>query len=96
MTPEERLARRRFRQDIPPGTDPTRAVFEREDRLAREAAGETPDPPEESDYNPQPRNIAEVKQYVTDHPGERASILDKERDGLNRVTLVAWLEGDDD
>jgi hypothetical protein len=41
-------------------------------------------------------NIDVIKSYVEEHPDERDAVLAAERDGQNRVTLIAWLEGQDD
>jgi len=37
-------------------------------------------------------NIATVKDYIAEFPDQRQRVLDAEREGQNRTTLVAWLE----
>lgn len=41
--------------------------------------------------------IPEVKQYVTDHPDERAAVLEAEqaRGDKARTSLIEWLDTDD-
>jgi hypothetical protein len=43
-------------------------------------------------YDPGGYTITEVQDYVGSHTGETQAILDAEKAGKNRVTLVAWLE----
>lgn len=42
-------------------------------------------------YDPGEATVDEVRAYVADHPRQLQSILDAEREGKNRVTLVEAL-----
>lgn len=59
------------------------------------AAGRAPAPPPpggEVAYDPADYTVEDVKAYVEDHPDEAAAVLDAERAGSDRSTLVSWLE----
>lgn len=43
-------------------------------------------------FDPGEHTVDEVKAYVGEHPDERQAVLDAERAGKNRTTLVEWLE----
>ena len=43
-------------------------------------------------FDPAAHTVAEVEDYVLDHPDEIETILDMEEEGKNRSTLVAYLE----
>jgi hypothetical protein len=42
--------------------------------------------------DPDEHTVDEVKEYVEEHPDEAQDVLDAEREGKNRSTLVTWLE----
>lgn len=46
----------------------------------------------EAGFDPAAHTVAEVEQYVADHPDEAEQILDLEEEGKNRTTLVSYLE----
>jgi hypothetical protein len=48
-------------------------------------------PPESGPYDPTPHTVAEVQQYVTQNPDQRAAVAEAERAGRNRTTLLDWL-----
>lgn len=58
-------------------------------RMVEEGDGE---PPPEDAYDPFDHTVAEVQDYVNEHPDEAQAIYDSEVNGKNRVTLVEWLE----
>jgi hypothetical protein len=45
-----------------------------------------------SDFDPSDHTVPEVEDYVDQHPDEAGAILDAERAGKNRTTLVTFLE----
>lgn len=45
-----------------------------------------------AEFNPADSHVDEVKAYVEAHPGELAAVLEAERAGKNRSTLVSYLE----
>lgn len=53
----------------------------------------TPEP-KASPFDPGEHTVAEVEEYVDAHPDERGRVLDAERAGKDRVTLVDWLGTD--
>lgn len=54
---------------------------------------QAPTEPRGEAYDPGEHTVNEVKAYVEDNPDEAQAVLDAEQAGENRVTLVAWLEG---
>lgn len=44
-------------------------------------------------YDPSEHNVDEVKAYVEENPAEAKSVLEAEKAGKDRSTLVAHLEG---
>lgn len=73
------------------------------EELAAEQENKTPVQPlpEEHDedemaesggYDPGEHTVVEVQQHVEEHPEETQAVLDAERSGRNRSTLVSWLE----
>lgn len=46
-----------------------------------------------SEMDPGEHTVDEVKKYAEEHPDEVQDILDAEREGKNRTSLVTWLEG---
>ena len=55
-------------------------------------AGEEPVEPEPQGFDPGSVTVAEVQSYVDANPAQRQTVLDAERAGKNRTTLVDWLE----
>lgn len=49
-------------------------------------------PPEVEGWDPADYNIDDVKAYVEENPDERDRVLEAERTGKGRVSLIAWLE----
>jgi hypothetical protein len=47
---------------------------------------------ESGGYDPGEHTIAEVQEYVTEHPDQTQAVRDAEVAGRNRVTLVTWLD----
>jgi hypothetical protein len=43
-------------------------------------------------YDPAAHTVAEVQEFVTEHPDEAQAIYDAEEAGKNRATLMTWLE----
>lgn len=43
-------------------------------------------------FDPSQYTVAVVQGYVANHPEETQEVLDREIEGLNRVTLVTWLQ----
>lgn len=43
-------------------------------------------------YDPSEHTVDEVKSYVEEHPDECEAVLDAEQEGKDRITLVEWLE----
>lgn len=43
-------------------------------------------------FDPGTATVADVQAHVEANPGERQAVLDAERAGKNRTTLVEWLE----
>lgn len=48
--------------------------------------------PKAEGYDPADYTVEDVKAYVEDNPDERDAVLEAERGGKDRVTLVEWLE----
>jgi hypothetical protein len=55
---------------------------------ADSGVGEAP-----ADYDPGEYTVAQVQAYVQQHPEQAGAVLESERTGRDRSTLVAWLEG---
>jgi hypothetical protein len=45
-------------------------------------------------FDPADHPIGEVQAYVLSNPEERGRVLDAERSGKARVTLISWLENE--
>jgi hypothetical protein len=43
-------------------------------------------------YNPGDHTVAEVKEYVEENPAQASEVLEAEKAGQNRTTLVSHLE----
>jgi len=43
-------------------------------------------------YDPSEHTVDEVKEYVTDNPGQAGEVLAAEQAGKNRTTLTDWLD----
>lgn len=50
------------------------------------------EPAEAEPYDPGEHTVAEVQQYVIDHPDSLEAVYDAEYEGKGRATLVTWLE----
>jgi len=66
-------------------------------RMVEEGGGEAPQQQSaggdvEVGYDPAAHTVAEVEEFLADHPDEAQAIYDAEVAGKNRVTLVEWLE----
>ena len=53
--------------------------------------GEVEPEPQSEGYDPGEYTIAEVQEYVTDHPDELDDIYAAEESGKARITLLDWL-----
>jgi len=56
-----------------------------------EPSSETPAPAD--DYDPADHHVVDVIAYIDEHPDARERVLQLERDGKARVSLIAALEG---
>ena len=45
-----------------------------------------------ADFNPSEHNVDEVKTHVEENPQDAQDVLDAEKAGNDRSTLVSWLE----
>jgi hypothetical protein len=57
-----------------------------------DASGQAPPGEVIPEFDPGDHTVAEVEQYVADHPDQREAVLDAELAGKNRTTLVGSLE----
>lgn len=44
------------------------------------------------EFNPTENSVAQVKEFVEEHPETAGDVMDAEYNGRNRKTLIAWLE----
>jgi hypothetical protein len=51
------------------------------------------EPESTAGFDPAAHTVAEVEEYVEEHPDEVAAILELEEAGKNRSTLISYLEG---
>ena len=72
----------------------------RESRRARHRSGPVPTrnpaaaaPQPQDGFDPADHTVAEVEEYVDANPDQQAAVLDAEKAGKNRTTLVEPLEG---
>lgn len=86
-------------QGLPPDVVRTSSdsLFYVPEEVASEAGLHSVKPDEEEDssepYDPADSGVAEVKAYVQEHPDTAPAVLEQERAGKDRSTLVEWLEG---
>lgn len=61
-----------------------------------EAAPEADEGGDDEGYDPSDHTVDDVLDYVADHPDEHDAVLQAEKDGKNRSTLVSALESTDE
>lgn len=86
-----------FPDDLEEGEKPSPTVeILEEDPIPEEESepeAEGDEEPEDGSFDPADYTVAEVQEFVAENPEEAAVVLDLEREGKNRTTLVAFLEG---
>lgn len=76
----------------PPAPEPEASGYSPEPGTEAEAPPEAqeaaPEPAEDEGYDPSEHNVAEVQAYLEEHPDQTDYVLDRERSGKARTTLI--------